>query len=83
MKSLALAATLATLATLPAAAQERLWDFKPGQTFTYELHSYYHYTVTELARSTGARDGDDSMGGNPTTEGGKKFPPEKDKPPCY
>lgn len=88
MKHFALAAALLALAAAPARAQERAWDFKPGQTYTYELYTYYHYTVTALDRGmTNAGDGSDgeTTKGGPTVpgEGGKKFPPEKGKPPCY
>ena len=90
MKHIALAAALLALAAAPARAQERAWDFKPGQTYTYELYTYYHYTVTALDRGmthgegSEGSDGGTTQGGKTTPgEGGKKLPPEKDKPPCY
>ncbi|MBI2921680.1 MAG: hypothetical protein HYY18_11410 [Planctomycetes bacterium] len=87
MRNLTLAAVLLALAAAPACAQERAWEFKPGQTYTYELYTYFHYTVTDLDRGMSHGEGSDgemTKGGKTTPEeGGRKMPPEKGKPPCY
>lgn len=62
MRSVFAAAALAL--AIPAFAGEPAWHFKPGQTFTYECQSEFHYVAQA---NTAALAGPGTQGGRTTT----------------
>jgi hypothetical protein len=77
MKSLPLA--LALLAGT-ALAGDSPYAFRPGQTWTWECTSYFHYSTSHISKDAGGlRVGDPP----PETNGTKQPPTDGKNPPCY
>lgn len=64
-----------------ASAADPVWIFKPGQTFTYECRSYFHYANASVSVAGGPKlPGTQPTPGEMTPEGGDA--PDRETPPC-
>jgi len=78
MKPLLLAA--AALLAAPAFADDAHWVFKQGQTFTWECHTFFDYSVMPLTTAQHKPPGSTEA---PQDSSQPPSIPKTGKPPCY